>query len=120
MSIFNDLSNSKENFDKLFDILPKEIKNHSIRVSKISKFIFEKCLNENIYEDDFELTMENLEIIQEASKYHDIGKATLDERVLLSAVQSEETTKYIQSHTTSILEIIDDEFLDKCDKIIIR
>ena len=115
MSIFNDLSNSKENFEKLFDILPTEIKNHSIRVSKLSKFIFEKCLNENVYEDDYELTMENLEIIQEASKYHDIGKATLDDRVLLSTVQSEETTKYVQSHTTNILEIIDDEFLDKCD-----
>jgi hypothetical protein len=60
VSIFNDSKNVSENFEKLFDLLPAEIKKHSERVGKISKFIFEKCLEENVYPDDFEL-IENLD-----------------------------------------------------------
>lgn len=115
MSIFNDLKKSSENFQKLFDILPSEIRNHSIRVGKISKFLFQKCLDENIYPDDFELGIENLDIIEEAGRYHDIGKAVLDDRILLAPNLTEESIKYVQSHTINILKIIDEEFLSQCD-----
>jgi hypothetical protein len=46
MSIFDGSKNVLESFEKLFELLPIEIRKHSERVGKISKFIFEKCLEE--------------------------------------------------------------------------
>ena len=40
MSIFSDPKNTAEGFVKLFDLLPVEIRKHSERVGKLSKFIF--------------------------------------------------------------------------------
>lgn len=115
MSIFSNIKKGVENFQNLFESLPNHIKEHSIRVSKVSKFLYEKCLEDGIYPDDFDLDEAYLDIIEEASKYHDIGKAMLDEQVLLSSTLTPEGYKYIQSHTTNILDIIDEDFLSLCD-----
>ena len=112
---FDNIEKTTENFKKLYESLPSEIKQHSNRVAEIAEFIFRKCLEEGLYDDDDELNRDNLKLIKEAAKYHDIGKALLDIKVLANEFPTEKDKEYIKQHTTNILKFLDDEFLVNCD-----
>ena len=59
----------------LNDILPDDIKEYSERVAFNSKQLFAELLKRKVYSDYADLNIENLNVIQEAVKYFDIGFA---------------------------------------------
>ena len=63
------------NRNTVYDILPDDIKEYSERVAFNSKQLFAELLKRKVYSDYADLNIENLNVIQEAVKYFDIGFA---------------------------------------------
>ena len=66
-----------------WDLLPQELKDHSLRVAEYSRIAFAKICSMDLYIGDFkaerELVKDRIENVYQAGLYHDIGKLIPDE-----------------------------------------
>lgn len=80
---------------------------HVKRIKKMTRAMAEMCYN--LYPDIYNLTMDDVTVIESASALHDIGKIAISDGILLKPGRlSADEFEVIKSHTTQGCEILNE------------
>lgn len=66
----------------IFDALPPEVKEYSMRVARNAQIIYSKIVEKGMFEDYTDVDAKNIEFIYEIVKYFDVGLAFKDDKTL--------------------------------------
>jgi len=82
-----------------WDLLPEELKQHSLRVAQYTKLVFRKIVQQDMFYgapySDRDLDYDNTEFFYNAGLYHDIGKLLPDEESLFD--DEDDKNEYLAS-----------------------
>ena len=120
----------KENNDKIIEVMSNivefrnlESKNHIKRIKALTRILAEMV--KRLYPDVYNLTDEDIEIMEKSSALHDIGKISISDTILLKPGRlTRDEFEVIKSHTTLGCEILKElevfkekKYMDVCYKI---